>query len=100
MTKNVKYSGELPKHKISIVAWVAKKEAQHFKPLSHPDFVGYPNSPLPLERAKINDLYKLSKFIRSMAGAVVALLYLPPVNYDSDKDDKGKEGEADGEEDK
>ena len=92
MAKNVKYSRYLTNHKLSIVTWMAKTEARNFKPLSHPYFVGYPNGPLPLERAKIKDLYKLRKFIWSKAAAVVALLYPPPVNYDRNEDDKGEEG--------
>ena len=59
------------------MAWMAKKELRHFKPLSHPYLVSHPNSPLPLEQTKIKNLYKLSKFIQSKAAAVVALLYPP-----------------------
>ena len=57
--------------------------------------MGYPNWTLPLERSKIKDIYKLSKFIWSKASAVMELLYPPLVDQDIEKDDKGEEDEAD-----
>ena len=54
--------------------------------LTRADFMGYPDGPLLLKLAKIKELYKLSKFIWSKAGTVLALLCLSPINYDTEKD--------------